>query len=205
MRVLLVLFFLSVFILPSRGQNQTEMNNEKAGITFLFPWLNYYHYVDYQKREEAKKFGFFGIGLGLYYKTGSTKISFNVSTTDDLASPIAQINYTKTGPQTNIGSSFGELLYHRPIYQSIHFIGGFNLSSYNFHFSSGNDSIRSYVKTDNTLGMTIGLEYRFDNNYSVAAIYRPALASFETDNHYRHLITVELRIDIDVWKKKRIN
>ena len=202
MKAPFVLLFALFFIQPNFGQNNVELNNPKVGITFSFPWVNNYHYVDYQKNKEVKKFGFFGIGLGLYYIKDKSKITFNASTTGDLASPIAQINYATSGPQTGIGTSFTELIYQRSIYQTIHFVAGLNLTSYNFHYTSGNDSVKSYIKKDVTLGLTIGVEYRFDKNFSVATIYRPAFASFETDSHYRHLITLELRIDLDVWKKK---
>jgi hypothetical protein len=202
MRVIIILIFSLLFIRPALAQPNTEPENKKAGITFSFPWVNYYHFVDYQKKSEAKKSGFFGIGIGFYYKKNETKISFNVSTTDDLASPIAQINYSKLTPQSDIGTSFAELLYQRSIYEKVHFIGGLNFTSYIFRFSSGTDSIKSYIKTDDAFGLTLGLEYRFNKNYSFAAVYRPALENFETDTHYRHLVTLEFRIDIDVWKKK---
>ncbi|MGZ4117640.1 MAG: hypothetical protein ACXVPY_09170 [Bacteroidia bacterium] len=156
----------------------------------------------YKKKSEAKKFGFFGLGFGVYYKKNETKISLNTGITDDLASPSGQINYSKLIPLTDIGTSFGELLYQHPIYRNLYFIGGFNYTAYHFHFTSGTDSIKSYTKTDDVLGLSVGLEYRFDKNFSAATVYRPMLTSFETDNFYRHVITLELRIDIDVRKIK---
>jgi hypothetical protein len=202
MRIAIILTFSLLVFRPVCALAQTESDSKKVGITFSFPWINYYHYVDYQKKVEAKKFGFFGVGLGVYYKKNYTKISFNANTTDDLASPIAQINYSNKGPQTSIGSTYAELLYQHPIYQKIYLIGGLNFTNYSFHFTSGTDSIPSYIKKTQALGISAGMEYRFDNNFSVAAVYRPAIESFETDNFYRHLITLELKIDIDVKKLK---
>ena len=204
MRVIIILLFSLLFFRPCLGQSKMESENQKVGITFSFPWINYYHFVDYQKKSEAQKFGFFGIGFGLYYKTNKTKISFNISTTDDLDSPIAQINYSKSAPQIDIGTSFAELLYQRCIYQRLYFVGGFNFTNYAFRFSSGTDSIPSYIKADDVLGLSVGLDYRFDKTFSAAVIYRPALASFEADSYYRHVITLELRIDIDVKKVKKL-
>ena len=49
------------------------------------------------KAPDARKveFGFFGLGIAGYYKKNEHKISFNCSTTEDLSSPIAKINYSK--------------------------------------------------------------------------------------------------------------
>ena len=204
MKIIFALIFSLLFICPALAQTDVEQNGKKVGITFSFPWINNYRFVDYEKKKEAKKFGFFGLGFGIYYKKNETKVSFNLSTTDDLASPIAQINYNKSSPQTDIRASFGELLYQHPIHDNFYFMGGVNLMSYRFLFSSGTDSIPSYAKNDNTLGLTLGLEYHFDKHFSVAAVYRPSVASFETDSYYRHLITIELRIDIDVKKLKHL-
>jgi hypothetical protein len=74
--------------------------------------------------------------------------------------------------------------------------------NYNFRVESTLDSIKSYKKTDQTLGLSIGVEYRFNNYFSVAGMYRPNLISLETDEKYRHLINIELRIDLDFKKKK---
>ncbi|HEY0030253.1 MAG TPA: hypothetical protein VGC65_05805 [Bacteroidia bacterium] len=202
MKSFFILVLLCFFLLPCKGQTTIAQSGENTGISFTFPWLNYYRYVDYHKHASNRKFGFFGIGFSAYYKKNEHKFAFSCSTTEDLTSPIAVINYSKTDIKTSIGSSFFELTYHRSLYNDFYFIGGFNFTNYNFRVSSTMDSIKSYKKVDQTLGVSVGMEYRFNNYYSVAAVYRPALASFETDAKYRHLINVELRIDLDFKKKK---
>ena len=202
MKSIFVLFFSFLFLLPCQAQTEVVKNNSNYGITFSFPWVNYYNYVDYNLNQSKRTFGFFGIGLSGYYKKGINKISFNVSTTEDLSSPIAAIANSKNELHTSIGCSYFELINHYPVSESINFIGGLNFTNYAFRLESTIDSISSYKIANQTLGFSLGLEYRFNNCYSVAAVYRPAFASFETDGKYRHLINIDLRIDLDFKKRK---
>jgi hypothetical protein len=198
-------FAIAVFLLItpfSKAQNLSKAN-ETVGITFSLPWVNYYKYIDYDtKQEHAKKFGFFGLGLAVYYKKNEHQISFNCSATEDLASPIGQLDYSKQGIQKSIGSSFFELVYKHPIYKNINAVIGLNLTNYDFRLISYEKDIKSFIKRDQTLGTSIGLVYSFDNYFSAATMYRPALASFEADDIYRHLISIELLINLSIWKKK---
>ncbi|MFL5765621.1 MAG: outer membrane beta-barrel protein [Bacteroidia bacterium] len=196
--IVLLAFSLSF---PATGQTEAPVLRNTAGVTFSFPWVNYYRYVDYYKNTSARKFGFFGIGLSLYYKTGPNKVSFNCSTSEDLDSPAAAINYSKKDIATSIGTSIFELSWHRTVYGDFGIVGGFNFTNYAFHLTSTIASVSSYKKSDQTLGLSAGLEYRFNKHYSVAGMYRPALASFETDEKYRHVINFELRIDLDFKKR----
>ena len=202
MKSIFVLFFSFLFLLPCQAQTEVVKHNSNYGITFSFPWVNYYNYVDYNLNQSKRTFGFFGIGLSGYYKKGINKISFNVSTTEDLSSPIAAIANSKNELHTSIGCSYFELINHYPVSESINFIGGLNFTNYAFRLESTIDSISSYKIANQTLGFSLGLEYRFNNYYSVAAVYRPAFASFETDGKYRHLINIDLRIDLDFKKRK---
>ncbi|MCX6295858.1 MAG: hypothetical protein NTX97_07285 [Bacteroidetes bacterium] len=204
MKSIIVLLFSLFLILPCNGQTDIVKSNSKIGITFSLPWINYYHYVDYYHNKTNKAFGFFGLGISAYYKNEYGKFSFNVSTTDDLASPVSTNSYSQKDSRTNIGCSYFELIFHRAIRDDINLVTGFNFTNYNFHFESKSDSILSYKKVDQTLGFSIGLEYRFNKYYSFAAMYRPAIASFETDAKYRHLINFELRIDLDLIKRKQM-
>ncbi len=202
MKSIIVLLFPLLLILPCNGQTYIVKSNSNIGITFSLPWINYYDYVDYYHNRTNKTFGFFGLGIAAYYKNEYGKFSFNVSTTDDLSAPISTNSYSQKNIKTNIGCSYFEIIFHRAINDDINLVTGFNFTNYNFHFESKFDSIPSYKKVDQTLGFSIGLEYRFNKYYSVAAMYRPALASFETDCKYRHLINFDLRIDLDLKRKK---
>ncbi len=201
MKPILVLLLSFLFLLPCSSQTEAVKSNSNYGITFSFPWINYYNYVDYYQKKSKKTFGFFGLGFSTYYKKGLKKISLNVSTTEDLSSPIG-INYSKKDIKTSIGTTYYELILNRPLNDNINVVGGLNFTNYVFRVSSTVDNISSYKKRDQTLGISLGLEYRFNNYFSVAAMYRPALASFETDGRYRHLINIELRIDFD-FKRRR--
>ena len=196
------IFFVFCFLLPTHAQTEGSTSNSNYGITFSFPWVNYYNYVDYYKNQSKKTFGFFGLGLSGYYKKDLKKISVNFSFTEDLSSPIAKTNFSKKDFKTSIGCTYFEILFHKPIAENFNFIGGGNITNYNYRLTSSVDSVASYKKSDQTLGLSIGAEYRFNKYYSVAAMYRPALASFETDEKYRHLINFEFRIDLDFKKKK---
>ena len=202
MKSILVLFLSFLLLLPCHAQTEVAKSNSNYGITFSFPWVNYYNYVDYHLNQSRRTFGFFGVGLSGYYKKGINKISFNVSTTEDLSSPIAAVSYSKNEIHTSIGCTYFELIHHHSLNQSVNIIGGLNLTNYAFHLESTIDSVPSYKINSQTLGFSLGLEYRFNNYYSVAAIYRPAFASFETDGKYRHLINIDLRIDLDFRKRK---
>ena len=202
MKFLFALFFILIFLLPCQAQTEESKSNSNYGVTFSLPWVNYYNYVDYYQNKSKRTFGFFGLGISGYYKSGKHKTSVNYSMTEDLASPIGSNNSSKKDLRTNIGCSYFEIIYHRSIYENINFVGGFNITNYTFRLSSAIDSVPSYKRSDQTLGLSLGLEYRFNKYYSVAVIYRPVLASFETDSKYRHLINFEFRIDLDFKKKK---
>ncbi len=198
MRALSVFFIIFIF----SGPIATASNDPAVGITFSFPWVNSYRYVDYKLQTPNTKTGFFGLGIAAYYKKNDHKISLNWGFIQDLDSPIGAIDYSKLGRKTHISAGFGELIYHHPAYKSLGIIAGLNLTSYKFEFTSFENSIPSYIKTDNTLGVSAGLEYRFNKFVSAATIYRPSIASFETDGIYRHTISWDIRIDIDVKVKK---
>jgi hypothetical protein len=194
----------SIVCLQLAAQSEVAVNGETAGITFSFPWVNFYHYTNYYKNTAAEKFGFFGVGCSLYYKKNKNKFSFGCSTSEDLDSPVAAINYSKKNIATSIGASCFELAWYRPVYDDFGVVAGFNFTNYAFHLASTIDSVQSYKMSVQTLGLSLGLEYRFNKHYSVAGMYRPGLASFETDNKYRHIINFELRIDLDFRKGDKV-
>ncbi len=194
--------FIFCFLLPLSAQTEGSGNNSYYGVTFSFPWVNYYNYVDYYKNQSKRTFGFFGLGISGYYKKELKKVSVNLSITEDLSSPVGLSNFSKKDFKTSIGCSYFEILFHKPIVENLNIIAGGNITNYNYRLSSTVDSVSSYKKSDQTLGLSVGVEYRFNKYYSVAGMYRPALASFEADNKYRHLINFEFRIDLDFKRKK---
>lgn len=187
--------------MPCIGQTDTIKHNSNYGITFSLPWVNYYNYIDYHQKASKRTFGFFGLGLSGYYKTDTYKNAVNISITEDLSTPLGINNFTNKELKSSIGCIYFEILHHRMIYGDLNFVGGFNITNYTYRLASKIDSISSYKKSDQTLGASVGLEYRFNKYYSVAGMYRPAIASFETDGKYRHLINFEFRIDLDFKKR----
>ena len=170
--------------------------NKSFGLTVSLPWLNNYSYYDYQKNSSQKKSGFIGFGLGLFYTHVKNKISLNAGVTADSPMPLG-VEYAKEGTLTKISSTFIELIYHRQILKKLNGIIGVNMTSYNFNLTSFVDSVSAYHKTDNTFGLTIGAEYIFTKHISLATFYRPTI----DNNLYRHLISVDLRFNFDIWKK----
>ena len=201
MKFILTLFCVFIFLLSSNAQTEESKCKSNYGITFSLPWVNYYNYIDYYQNTSKRTFGFFGLGLSGYYKTDNYKNAVNFSITEDLSSPLGISNFSNKELKSSIGCIYFELLHHRKIYENLNFVGGFNITNYTYRLASKIDSISSYKKFDQTLGCSVGLEYRFNKHYSVAGIYRPAIASFETDGKYRHLINFEFRIDLNFKKK----
>ena len=128
-------------------------------------------------------------------------MSLNFGFTDDLPVPIGIFDYGKTGTRTNIFSTFWEGLFHKNVFNKINVIAGTNYVEYRFGFTSYIDSLPSYSRYDKTVGLTLGGEYKFSKNSSVAALYKPSLFSFDK-RQYRHLISLEARFDFNLWKSK---
>ena len=109
--------------------------------------------------------------------------------------------YGKDGTRTNILSTFGEVIYHRNVFGKFNIIAGLNYVRYRFNFTSYVDTLPSYSIFDKTLGITVGSEYRFSKVFSVGLLYRPTIVSFDLEQ-YRHIISLDARFDINVWRKK---
>ncbi len=196
-----LLFAFLFFFIVCFSYGQEKIKKDTIGITFSFPWVNQYHYVDYQSITSKQKWGFFGLGAAIYYKKDKNKISLNFGYTESLNSAIGLVNYANAGVVSDIRSGYAELILHHQLCSQLNIIAGFNFSDYIFEFRDYTNGFYYFKKVDKTLGATIGLEYRFNKYFSVATFYRPALASFETDGIYRHVISVDMRIDWDVFKK----
>lgn len=202
MKPIVTLFFIFALVDPCRSQTATPEKPHNYGITLSFPWVNQYRYVNHHLKENKSTFGFFGLGISAFYKTGIHKASVNLSITEDLTSPAKINNSTDQDLKTSIECSYLELIYHRNVSENIILIGGFNLNNYKFRLTSNLPGVENYQKTDQTLGASLGIEYRFSKFYSVATVYRPSLASFEADDNYRHLINLEFRIDLNFKERK---
>ncbi|MBA3705753.1 MAG: hypothetical protein H0W84_07575, partial [Bacteroidetes bacterium] len=202
MKVLSIFVFFYAYIFSSLAQTTITNSESTAGITFSFPWVNNYTYLDHEYKTSRNKSGFFGLGIAAYYKKNHHKVSLNFGYTEALDSPFGVINYSKEGTRMNISAGCGELIYHRPVYKNLNAIAGLNITSYRYEFADYDDNSPWYRKIDNTLGASLGLEYRFNKFLSAATIYRPTIASFETDDIYRHLLSLDIRIDLDIKVKK---
>jgi hypothetical protein len=196
----LIICISSLSLCYSQDSTQTE---KKYGFTFSFPWFSSFHYQDYELNKASKKSGFFGLGCALYYKQGVNKISFNAAFTEDLSSPIGTINYAEEGKQTHISAGFADIMLHRPIKKDFYAVVGFNYTSYIFQYTTTLEQKNHGNKIDNCLGGTFGIEYRFNNYFSTGLFYRPSFASFETDNIYRNVVSVDVRVDLDFKTKKK--
>lgn len=202
MRLILTALLTFVLLGPCRSQSDSVKAAHNYGITLSFPWVNQYHYINYQLNQAKETFGFFGLGISGFYRSGIHKASLNLSLTEDLASPAKINNAIQEDVKSSIECTYMEVLYHRKMIADFSFVGGFNFNTYKFRLSSKIDEVEAYQKTDQTLGASLGVEYRFNKYYSVAAVYRPSLASFEADDEYRHLINLDFRIDLN-FKEKR--
>ena len=191
-----------ILTIPFLAMSQDRQKQPKSvGITAALPWVNHYFYYDYDLAKSSSKSGFVGLGASAFYKTGKNKFSFNFGFTGDLPAPIGAFDYAKEGTRTNIFSTFGEVIYHRNVFGKLNIIAGLNYVRYRFNFMSYVDTLPSYSTFDKTLGVTAGSEYRFNKTFSVAFFYRPAIVCFDL-KHHRHLISLDARFDINVWKQK---
>ncbi|MDQ3046181.1 MAG: hypothetical protein M3R27_01435 [Bacteroidota bacterium] len=203
MKRVILLLIASICFFSSNAQTGAAEGNEKLGCTFSFPWVNEYRFVDYQKKTAGKKAGFFGLGIGVFYKKADSKLSLNFSYTEDLSSPAGLIDYSNEGTSTNISTAVIELSWHKPIKSGFGCIAGFNVTDYRYTFENNEPEYFRFFKVDKTIGLTAGIEYRFNKLLSVATLYRPALGSFETDDNYRHTISLDIRLDIHLKKLKK--
>lgn len=196
---LIVIFILAI---PALGLSQDWQKRQSAGLTLSFPWVNSYRYYDYYFLQPHSVSGFVGLGGSAFYRHNKNKFSVNAGFTADLPVPMGPFDYGKEGVRTNILSNFWEGLYHRSLHKRVNVIAGVNYVSYRFTFTSYVDTLPSYKIVDNTIGVTLGGEYRFTENVSLALIYRPAIISLDT-KQYRHVISLDGRFDINFWRQRK--
>ena len=196
----LLLFLSFVLAIPQLSKSQDKPKHSKTiGVTASFPWINNYSYYDYDLQKSSSKSGFIGLGASVFYKTSKDRFSLNFGFTGDLPVPMGVFDYGHEGTRTNILSTICEGLYHRNLFNRVNLIAGLNYIKYRFDFTSYVDSLPSYSMYDKTIGLTIGSECRLGKNSYVALFYRPTIISLD-QKQYRHLISLDLRFDINLWK-----
>lgn len=181
------------------SQHSSRRTGE-AGLTASLPWVNNYVYHNYEQGGSSSKSGFFGLGLAGFYKSGPNKFSLNFAVTGDLPVPIGAFDYGKEGTRSNILAYVWEGLYHRQLLTRMNIIAGPHYINYRYSCISYVDSLPSYAIFDKTYGMSMGCEYIFKSKLTVALFYRPTLVSLTT-KQYRHLLSLDARLDVKVWRK----
>ena len=189
-----------MLLLSPALMSQDYTYRKAIGLTASLPWINNYSYYSYDLQKRASKSGFMGLGGAVFYQTKENKFSLNYGFTGSLPAPMGPIDFGKDAPRTNIISNFFEGLFHRRLSDRISLIGGLNLVKYRFDFISNADSIPNYSMYDDTFGLTIGGQYHFTEVFSLALFYRPAFIN-ENMKIYRHLVSLDARFDINLWKR----
>ena len=198
----LLLLSVTMLTIPFLGISQHTPKQPKAiGLTISLPWVNNYSYYNHHSQNTTSKSGFVGFGASAYFETGEKKFSVNLGFTGDLPAPIGAFDYAKEGTRSNILSTFVEGIYHKKLVGKLNIIAGVNHIRYRYKFTSYVNTLPSYSIFDNTLGFTIGSEYRFSRKSSIALLYRPAIISLNQKS-YRHLISLDTRFDIKFWKRE---
>jgi len=183
--------------------NTTDKFQNEMGISIFTPWVNNYRFYDYEQNQMQSKSGFVGLGAGLYYRFSDTrKISIGMAFTGDLPVPIGAFDYGKEGIRSNIGTLYLEALFHDRIIKKLGFIIGPNLIFYRYNLMSYVDTVNPYIKTNSFFGLTMSLEYFLTKRITVAAHYRPSIIPLNEQKKYHHLISLDVRYDIKLYRKK---
>jgi hypothetical protein len=194
------LFFTFLFILISTTFSQAQDANKNIGLTFSLPWINNYTYYNYELNSLTNKSGFSGFGIAIYLNQSKNKFSLNAEVLGDSPMPFG-VEYVIKGPISNISATLIELNYQKYLFKKVSLILGVNKIYDHFNFKNYEDSLKDYLKTDQMYGMTLGAEYIFTSHFSLASFYRLAFP----DNSYRHIISIDLRFNFDLWKKPGMN
>jgi len=196
----LFLFLIAFQTVFAAGYGQNASQPKSLGLIVSLPWVNSYSYFDYNAQKSSSKSGFGGLGSGIFYKVGKNKFSLIAGLTRDLPTPMGPIDFGKEEPRTSIGSKFSEITLHRQVISHVNMVLGINRVKYEFKYISNNSNTSSYSVFDKTAGLTFGVEYASDKFFSAALLYRPAVLYFDR-KEYRHLISLDARFNISVWKK----
>ncbi|MFT3823502.1 MAG: hypothetical protein QM731_06255 [Chitinophagaceae bacterium] len=200
---LLSSLLVTVLLLSSPATAQYRKKNFNSfGLSFGIPWVSTYCFHNYELQKADYKIGFFGFSTGIFYKTPDYKISLSGGFTSDLPAPIGPVDYGHKGTRAAVSSFYLEALHHQRIVNRLYAVGGINSAWYRYKLISYEDSIKGYTRTDPAYGITVGAEYVVARFFSAGIFYRPALIT-KDPQQYRHLITMDLRFDINLirWRK----
>lgn len=197
MRPLLLFIFL---LLSLSAISQRRAPKSAIGATLSFPWLNNFAYYDYHLAKSTFKSGFSGISAAAFYKDNTQKINFSLGMFGSIPVPFGPYDVVRND-YTQVFSVFLEGTYHKRIFPRINLIGGMHYMEHEYSYSK-TDSTASDSYTDFTGGLTAGAEYLFGRkNFSLALFYRPGLITFTGTRKYRHVISLDARIDINIFRK----
>lgn len=199
-KAILVFTFGLLFNLKVEGQKGISPKTKIWGATVSLPYANAYRHYDYGINAAASKAGFIGFGMALFYKPGKNKISLNYGLTSDMPAPFGPIDFGHEGTRSQIEARFIDLFFHKYLFYKLYFIGGINTVRYKYQLISYVDSIPGYEKHDDSFGLSTGLEFAVKKNFSIAALYRPALVSQDI-RQYKHVLGLDFRFAINILKK----
>lgn len=199
-RVFLFLLILVIAGFPFHNVVAQQKQANIFGVSGLTPWFNHYRYYDYYESKQMGKKGFIGIGAGFFWKNMNNRISLDAAITLDAMLPFGEPEYASSGGiRENILTNNIELIYHRRAFNKLYIMAGPNWVNYHFRLRSGADSIKSYIKSDQTFGITIGAEYELSKTITASFLYRPAFISFDR-KQYWHQLGVSVRFDLAIRK-----
>lgn len=197
MRPLLLLILL---MLSLSAISQRRLPKSAIGATLSFPWINNFAYYDYHLAKPAFKSGFTGISASAFYKDNRQKVSLSLGILGTIPVPFGPYDVVRNN-YTQVFAAFLEGTYHKRIHPRINLIVGMHYMEHEYSYWK-TDSTEYDFFTDFSGGLTAGAEYLFGRkNFSLALFYRPGLITFTGTRKYRHVISLDARIDINVFRK----
>lgn len=194
------LLLIACLTLSINAVSQRRIPKSAIGVTASFPWINNFAYYDYNKGKPYSKSGFTGISASVFYKDEKQKVALSLGILGDHPVPIVPYEVERNN-NTLIHSTFLEGTYHKRVHPRINLIGGMHYMEYAYSYWKAN-SLDVDFFTDFTGGLTTGAEYLFGRkNFSLALFYRPGLITFTGTKKYRHVISLDARFDINIFRK----
>jgi hypothetical protein len=194
------LLLLALLMLSLNVMSQRRSYKSAIGATLSFPWINNFAYYDYNLAKPYSKSGFVGLGASAFYKDNKQKVSLSLGLLGTLPVPMGPYDVERNN-YTQVFSVFLEGTYHKRVFPRINLIGGMHYMEHEYSYWK-TDSTASDNFTDFTGGLTAGAEYLFGRkNFSLALFYRPGLITFTGTRKYRHVISLDARFDINVFRK----